>query len=34
MTALSVISIVPVFIVALLAQKYLISGLTMGAIKG
>ena len=34
MTSLSVISIVPVLIVALLAQRYLISGLTLGALKG
>jgi multiple sugar transport system permease protein len=34
MTSLSVVSIVPVLIVALLAQRYLISGLTLGALKG
>jgi multiple sugar transport system permease protein len=34
MTALSVITILPVFIIALLAQRYFVSGLTLGAIKG
>jgi multiple sugar transport system permease protein len=34
MTALSIIAILPVFIVAVSAQKYFVRGLTLGSVKG
>jgi multiple sugar transport system permease protein len=33
MTAASIVSIIPMFIFAALAQKYIVKGLTLGAVK-
>jgi multiple sugar transport system permease protein len=34
MSAMSTVSIIPTIVLALLAQRFLVRGLTMGAVKG